>query len=631
MEVHARSAVMPRWRIPAAEHATNLAFVILCLMSYQQLALPACRGQPHSLPADSSVFVSYPCGGSAPQRLSYVFRSAHLVLWDILHLKRGDAWVTYTSWAAGLRFLSAWLLPASIHAQVVAPFVVYLLRSSVILYHLLLGPGHQPSPLSIRGLFGSFMAYDVGFAVSFLCSWPLNTPTELAYGVASVAGRAILSHWYRDRLPGGINNIWQVAKQLLVLCTTLYLNQLLSIWRCHCITSSRSSNSASRARGTLRGDGDTAASCDGGSAHRMNNRKGKMMDAAEERVGLGMAELGDGDGWCGARRLEKLHSEENTAVAGGAVQLGPAVLSPRQQQDLGVSQLDLGCGVVAAGVCGTAVAGPSRASGAAADSADLHGGNDVDPIANRGAPQGVPQPPVGLPRYEPFIRRRTFVFKIPWAEPEQLHPGYKQRLRELVADRGYNMAAVYVRKGCVELTMVLEERGGRSRDECVADCPELRDHPHVGVEAVVQALGLMHLVEDLAEPKAERDAIEGAMRPGAGAQPGRSVLRLSQVEVKMVGIDYTEGVHGTHGSSKGQPDCSLSPSIPGAVHSFSCDCGFQMSCVCARIRVLLPQAPVQEDAQVGGTPELRGKALGTSCFLKRCQATTCRRAVDPSS
>ncbi|GIL55648.1 hypothetical protein Vafri_11201 [Volvox africanus] len=527
MEVHARSAVMPRWRIPAAEHFTNLAFVVLCLMSYQRLALPACRGQPHSLPADSSVFASYPCGGSAPQRLSYVFRNAHLVLWDILHLNRGDAWVTYTSLAAGLRFLSAWLLPASIHAQVVAPFVVYLLRSSVILYHLLLGPGHHPSPLSIRGLFGSFIAYDVGFAVSFLCIWPLNTQTELAYGVASVAGRAVLSHWYRDRLPGGINNTWQVAKQVLVLCTTLYLNQLLSIWRCHSITSSRSSNSTSRARGALRGVGDTAASCDGGSAYPINNRKGKIMEAAEESMGLGLAALGDGDGQWGTRRLEKLHSEINTA-ASGAIQLRPAALSPRQQQDPGVSRLDLGCGVAAAASCGTAAAGPSRANGAAADRADLRVDIDVDPITNGGAPQGVsqqavPQPAVALPCYEPFIRRRTLIFKIPWAEPEQLRPGYEQRLRQLVSCRGYNMAEVYVRKGCVELTMVLEEREGRSQDLCVVDCPELRpDHPRVGVEAVVEALGLTHLVEDLAEPKAEGGAIEGAIAPPvAGAPPGR--------------------------------------------------------------------------------------------------------------
>jgi hypothetical protein len=53
--------------------------------------------------------------------------------------------------------------------------------------------------------------------------------------------------------------------------------------------------------------------------------------------------------------------------------------------------------------------------------------------------------------------RHTLPPQIPWAEPEQLAPGYEQRLRELAAAEGYHLAAVYVRRGCVELTMVLEE------------------------------------------------------------------------------------------------------------------------------------------------------------------------------
>jgi hypothetical protein len=53
--------------------------------------------------------------------------------------------------------------------------------------------------------------------------------------------------------------------------------------------------------------------------------------------------------------------------------------------------------------------------------------------------------------------------QIPWAEPEQLAPGYEQRLRELAAAEGYHLAAVYVRRGCVELTMVLEEQQGVPR------------------------------------------------------------------------------------------------------------------------------------------------------------------------
>ncbi|GIL76817.1 hypothetical protein Vretimale_8712 [Volvox reticuliferus] len=415
---------------------------------------------------------------------------------------------------------------------------------------------------------------------------PLNTRTELAYNAASVAGRAVLSHWYRDRLPGGINNTWQLVKQLLVLCITLYLSQLLTKWRWHTITtnssssSSSSSSSASRAQGLTGGGGTTAAGCGVGFASPMNNRKGDMVEAAEESEGLGMAALGDDDGWQGARQPEKAYSVAGKAAAatGGVVEFRPAALSPRRQQGAGVSRPDLDCAVVPEPGCGTAL----RMSRPAADGTDFHNGVDADLIASGEARQELPQSPVALPRYAPFIRRHTLLFKIPWAEPEQLPPGYEQRLRDLVADRGYNMAAVYVRKGCVELTMVLEERGERSRGHCVADCRELRNDSHLGVEAVVEALGLMHLAEDPAEPNVGGRTIEGAMHPVAGAHASRPLPRLSQVEVKMVGMDYEEGVLGTPGSGQELPaDCLASRTTPGAAHGYSCDCGFRMSSVCS--------------------------------------------------
>ncbi|GFR48128.1 hypothetical protein Agub_g9955, partial [Astrephomene gubernaculifera] len=63
------------------------------------------------------------------------------------------------------------------------------------------------------------------------------------------------------------------------------------------------------------------------------------------------------------------------------------------------------------------------------------------------------------PPYRSPILRRTVRVKIPWAEPEQLGPHFQARLSELAAARGLQLGGVYVRRGCVELVMVLEGAG----------------------------------------------------------------------------------------------------------------------------------------------------------------------------
>ncbi|GIL50857.1 hypothetical protein Vafri_6849 [Volvox africanus] len=64
---------------------------------------------------------------------------------------------------------------------------------------------------------------------------------------------------------------------------------------------------------------------------------------------------------------------------------------------------------------------------------------------------------VQLPPYRPFIRRHTIHVKIPFAEPEDIAQDLERRLRSLVEPRGLHLAWTYIRRGCVELTMVLEE------------------------------------------------------------------------------------------------------------------------------------------------------------------------------
>ncbi|KXZ49408.1 hypothetical protein GPECTOR_21g634 [Gonium pectorale] len=74
-----------------------------------------------------------------------------------------------------------------------------------------------------------------------------------------------------------------------------------------------------------------------------------------------------------------------------------------------------------------------------------------------------------LARYRPFIKRTTFLAKIPGHDPSELTPGYVERLAALVASSQgggcgsgasqRRLAGVYVRRGCVELLIETEEWG----------------------------------------------------------------------------------------------------------------------------------------------------------------------------
>lgn len=73
-----------------------------------------------------------------------------------------------------------------------------------------------------------------------------------------------------------------------------------------------------------------------------------------------------------------------------------------------------------------------------------------------GRPQQQPQYPGLLlagrpPSYRSVVRRRTMRIKLPFAEPEQLSPGFTERLQDVAAQQGVMLAGVYVRPGEVTL------------------------------------------------------------------------------------------------------------------------------------------------------------------------------------
>ncbi len=70
-----------------------------------------------------------------------------------------------------------------------------------------------------------------------------------------------------------------------------------------------------------------------------------------------------------------------------------------------------------------------------------------------GEPLGAQQQYPGLlaagtqPAYRSVVRRRTTRIKVPFAEPEQLSPGFVERLQDVAAQHGVVLAGVYVRPG----------------------------------------------------------------------------------------------------------------------------------------------------------------------------------------
>ncbi|GIL58736.1 hypothetical protein Vafri_13742 [Volvox africanus] len=169
---------------------------------------------------------------------------------------------------------------------------------------------------------------------------------------------------------------------------------------------------------------------------------GKKVEEMQQRDGLQQQGAGGGAG----------------AGAGG----GAGALEGGREGPAAVGQ-----GSISANACLGAVAGqtpggsPSTVEGAARGAGAQAGGKVEEGAIRMTAPTGETgeTPPRGfveLKSYRSPIRRTMLCVKIPWAEPEQLTPGFPERLADLAAQRGLVLRGTYVRSGCVELVLVLE-------------------------------------------------------------------------------------------------------------------------------------------------------------------------------
>ncbi|EFJ45507.1 hypothetical protein VOLCADRAFT_105960 [Volvox carteri f. nagariensis] len=169
-----------------------------------------------------------------------------------------------------------------------------------------------------------------------------------------------------------------------------------------------------------------------------------------------------------------------TAVAGGLMSHGPA--EPEGREDCsGMRRHARACAATetqtleaeaAAAAAATAATATAATTAAAAATANANASRcsptstaslciPTDSIQafkdSLPAPASRFQPSVAAHKYKSPVRRTVLRVKIPWAEPDQLAPGFEQRLADLVSHHGLSLAGTYVRSGCIELVLVLED------------------------------------------------------------------------------------------------------------------------------------------------------------------------------
>ncbi|KAG2493987.1 hypothetical protein HYH03_007914 [Edaphochlamys debaryana] len=96
------------------------------------------------------------------------------------------------------------------------------------------------------------------------------------------------------------------------------------------------------------------------------------------------------------------------------------------------------------------------------------------------------------PPYRAFLRTKSLWIKISDVHPDQIPPGWQERVREALAAQGVRLQAAYVRSGCIELVLDLEIHRYDRDDDSPDDVSNFPDpvSDDVIAEAVVAALQL---------------------------------------------------------------------------------------------------------------------------------------------
>ncbi|EFJ51728.1 hypothetical protein VOLCADRAFT_87483 [Volvox carteri f. nagariensis] len=552
----------------------------------------------------------------------------------VLSIRGQDVWLAaiLTFWL--LRVASRICLPQRMYTQFAAPFLTFAARAAPVV--LLLAAGRR-SPLSSAA--SQFILRSQGLfdAIVSLTQPAVYVHAELLFNVFNIAAVGVLASWHGRGGGGGSD---AVASRVFVAQVVLQRAALMVA--VHWLAGRFLHRRPSRSGGAASAGGADAVGATGGPVaaaaaaaaasgdgrdplqppapppsavqptqqpahvqqlllqHHNNNTRQEMEQERERKI----SEAGEGDGGSAGKPdgtdprffgVEGAEAEEGGPTGDG------------EPCDIGLDGCSSDCrsgfrargsqppAVEAAAAAAARAVAASEAAGGAVAEVEANGGmkNAAAAVAAvaRAVFDGNVYPTMqgnelhGAPCLLPYkspIRRRTARIKIPFAEPDQISPGYVERLQELVAQRGMHLSGVYVRPGCIELLLDLEVEAERLYDYGTAygaavgnalqekDCGSWRRLPAsspggaggnstAGTTAVDDELGVEGLIADLSS---DMGSILQALGLSAPLQLDEQA-QLSTVAVSAVPLGHLAGPVRHGGAPRPRPriHIAMSPRV----------------------------------------------------------------------
>ncbi|KAG2434272.1 hypothetical protein HXX76_007997 [Chlamydomonas incerta] len=393
-----------------------------------------------------------------------------------------------------------------------------------------MGPTADPSSISLT-FFSDHIATDVLqvlLFVTLLGTWAVDARVELAACLVEAACALTCLSWHGAKVPGGPPHpAALLAGRALVPLVNLSLAYAAGRWR---PAAARGVSHGGRAR--LKGK--LAASPKGCA----KDDACTLVPPTEEADTQCAAAPGSSTGTGGSTvEPRQLSGASGMPVQGPS---GSSTASVIQSSEAVPAQPPYRAFRWHADAAGAAAAPDSPAaygdSAGSPPAANLHGGGSS---SNSMQAEGQTARADAQPPYRALVRHVTMHYKIPWAEPEDITPGFEERLSALSAARGRVLTGVYVRAGCIELTLTLADRAGRHGDAAagahadsdVALCVEevfaaLGLRLPAGPADSLDATGGAGTAPDLALPSTQLVAIQRAAVGTACMREGRSGAAL---------------------------------------------------------------------------------------------------------
>ncbi|KAG2454565.1 hypothetical protein HYH02_000410 [Chlamydomonas schloesseri] len=327
-----------------------------------------------------------------------------------------------------LRFVASLSLPPDLYKPV-AVALMYFCRIQLFVFLLLRGPAAEPSHYSLATAFRLNIAFDLMMCISTLGCKPPSPAAELAVGTFLTAAVVVMHQWHAHRIAQAPPLYLLLLVRLGVMAINVYMGAVLG--------GSRFGVPRAVSAGAEAAPGSASAASTAGPT-RPAGKCGTLQDMSPVDVpGAYSCSAGNG------RVSPCKRSSAAGAAAGGNAAGYVAAVVPAVQTAAAARMIPLATrpqNSVVAAAAAAVEAGPASNPATALEAA-------VAPIQAL-----MPNRP-----YRSLVRRQVVAFKVPWAEPEDIQPGFQQRLAELVAAKGLVLADVSVRRGCIELVVILQQ------------------------------------------------------------------------------------------------------------------------------------------------------------------------------